>query len=132
MLDRRSNRPSGTIGSAHTPWVFNVDLKIDKKISFRYGAATVFMRITNLFDKRNVLNVYEYTDSANNDGLLTSSTGDSFIAVFASDVDGNGVNDFVELYTAINDQNHEAYRTEVGKRLFSPPRQIFVGLTVEF
>jgi len=131
MLDRRSNRPSGTIGSAHTPWVFNVDLKIDKKISFRYGAATVFMRITNLFDKRNVLNVYEYTDSANNDGLLTSSTGEIFIEVFNDDLDDNGINDFVELYNAINVDNHEAYRTEVGKRLFSPPRQIFLGLAIE-
>lgn len=132
MVDRRGNRPAGPIGSAHTPCIFNTDLQVDKKIHFRFGSLKLFIRITNLFDKKNVLNIYEYTDSANNDGLLASPTGEYFIPAFDSDVDGNGINDFIDLYTAINVDNHEAYRTEVGKRLFSPPRQIFVGLSLEF
>lgn len=129
MVDRRSNRPTGS--SAQTPWIFNTDLRIDKKITFKFGSTTFFLRITNLFDKHNVLNVYEATDSAHNDGFL----GDKWWAPnpdSGPDIDKNGINDLIELYTAINIDNHEAYRTEVGKRLYSPPRQIFVGLSLEF
>ncbi len=133
MLDTRSRQALEPIGSSMTPWIFDADLRLDKRIKLGIADLTVFMRITNLFDARNVINVYQATGSGEDDGFITNEVYSSdFVTLFGGDVDGNGIDDYVELYDAMNIQNDESYRTQVGGRLISAPRQIFVGLTVNF
>jgi len=133
MNDTRSRQALEPIGSSMTPWIFDADLRLDKRIKLGFADLTVFMRVTNLFDARNVLNVYQASGSGEDDGYISSEVYSSdFIELFGGDLDGNDVDDYVELYNAVNIVNDEAYRTEIGGRLISAPRQIFVGLTVNF
>lgn len=132
MIDRRSTNPTDEIGSATTPWIFNTDVKIDKKIPSKFGTLSLFLRITNLFDRKNILNVYESTGSARNDGIIGHDVMDAFASSYNNDYNNNGIKDIIELYNSINIENGEAYRTEVSKRLYSPPRQIFVGFSISF
>lgn len=133
MNDTRSREALEPIGSSMTPWIFDADLRLDKRIKLGFVDLTVFMRVTNLFNTRNVLNVYQASGSGDDDGFISSEVYSSdFVTLYGGDADGNGIDDYVELYDAVNIQNDEAYRTQIGGRLISAPRQIFVGLTVNF
>ena len=133
MNDTRSREAIEALGSSQTPWAFNTDLRIDKKIPIGSRSITAFMRVTNLFNARNVINVYQITGSADDDGWLTTpGIADDAIAATGGDYNNNGIDDYYELYNAVNIDNDEAYRTEIGGRLISAPRQIFVGLTFNF
>ena len=63
MLDTRSRQALEPIGSSTTPWVYNLDLKMDKRFDIGGYGLTVFARVNNLLDRRNALNVYQATGS---------------------------------------------------------------------
>ena len=46
--------------------------------------------------------------------------------------DGDFITEYEELYLSINIDNDESYRTQVGGRLVSAPRQVFLGFSVDF
>ena len=133
MLDTRSRQALEPIGASTTPWVYNLDLKLDKRFAFGNYGLTVFARFNNLLDRRNALNVYQATGSADDDGFYGNGTySQSFIDLYGQDPDGDGVTDYEEMYKAINIDNDESYRTQVGERLTSAPRQVFLGFSVDF
>jgi hypothetical protein len=83
------------------------------------------MRVTNLFNKKNVINVYQKTGSAVDDGFLNDPIySGSFISQ-------NGP-DYVDMYRAVAQGDGNAYRGEVGNELFGTPRQIFFGIRVTY
>ena len=133
MFDTRSRQALEPIGSSTTPWVYNLDLKMDKRFDIGGYGLTVFARINNLLDRRNALNVYQATGSATDDGFYGNEVySASFIELYGQDPDGDGVTDYEEMYRAINIDNDESYRTQVGGRLISAPRQVFLGFSVDF
>ncbi len=80
---------SGSINGSTTPWQFQCDLRIDKTFVFNLnknakdkdgnaksakpGYLTVYVDITNLFNFKNVLSVYDYTGNPDDDGFLSSA-----------------------------------------------------------
>ena len=133
MDDTRSRQALESIGASQTPWVYNLDLKLDKRFAFGDYGVTVFARVNNLFDRRNALNVYQATGSADDDGFISSEVySQAFIDLYGDDPDGDGVTDYEEMYRAINIDNDESYRTSVGDNLISAPRQAFVGFSFDF
>ena len=133
MLDTRSRQALEPIGSSTTPWVYNLDLKMDKRFEVAGYGLTVFARVNNLLDRRNALNVYQATGSADNDGFYGNEVySQAFIDQYGQDPDGDGVTDYEEIYRAINIDNDESYRTQVGGRLISAPRQVVLGFSVDF
>jgi len=133
MNDTRSRQALEPIGASTTPWVYNLDLKLDKQFSFGNYGLTVFARVNNLLDRRNALNVYQASGSADDDGFYGNQVySQAFIDQYGDDPDGDGVTDYEEMYKAINIDNDESYRTSVGNRLVSAPRQVFLGLSVNF
>ena len=70
MLDTRSRQALEPIGSSTTPWVYNLDLKMDKRFDVGGYGVTVFARVNNLLDRRNSLNVYQATGSSSDDGFM--------------------------------------------------------------
>jgi len=71
--------------------------------------------------------------SADDDGFISDDVySQSFIDLYGDDPDGDGVTDYEEMYRAINIDNDESYRAEVGGRLISAPRQVFIGFSVDF
>ena len=124
------NRPTAgvePVNSSTTPWNTRVDLRIDKTVRlFKSLDATLYARITNLFNTRNELNVYEGTGSTKDDGFLSRPEHSQSI------VDANGGEEYIELYRQINLVNGGAYHSEVGNELWGHPRQIFLGVKLSY
>ena len=69
---------TGAINGARKPWTFLVSARIDKQFSLGNGmGVNVYLRVSNLLDRRNVINVYSATGSPTNDGFLNSTRGAS-------------------------------------------------------
>lgn len=127
MNDTRSREALEPINSSTTPWTTTVDLRLDK--SFRIMdklQAQVYMRVTNLFNTQNVINVFQATGKAKDDGFINDPTrAQSFI-------DANGGEDYVNMYRAINLTNGQAYWDELGLDLYGTPRQIMLGVKFNY
>jgi outer membrane receptor protein involved in Fe transport len=117
---------AGGINDSRLPWIFNVDLRLDKTFSISKNPKNpldlnVYLRIQNLLDTRNIAGVYSATGSADNDGYLLSDRGQSDL----SNVKNSFPNDV------------EAYLHSYTMRLLSPdfyyqPRRIYLGATFNF
>jgi hypothetical protein len=111
----------GSINGARLPWNFRVNLRINRDIII--GAKSknplkmnVYLRVQNLFNTQNVLNVYPATGSPVDDGFLTMENSPG-LGVLAS--------------------RPEAYQMLYDLRMRNPfnisrPRRIFLGASVSF
>jgi outer membrane receptor protein involved in Fe transport len=132
--DPRPRRPAGALNSSTTPWVFQLDLRIDKTVSIG-GLFDVnfYVYVQNLLNTKNVYNVYSRTGNAEDDGFLTNPNLSSAI------IANNGPR-YVDLYRAINLQNRQHYWANQldpnnefgGGDLFGPPRQVRFGLNINY
>lgn len=124
--DTRGRRPIGPINSSNTPWVYNIDLRLDKTVDIAGFEFNFYVAIQNLLDTKNVLNVYDKTGNAYNDGFLESKDGQQIIA-------GSRYTErFADLYRAINYGNRQAANSVYGYDLFGLPRQMRLGVFVNF
>ncbi len=114
-------QPTEAINSSTTPWVFNVDLNLNKAFFFDNLTVEVYASILNLFNTKSIINVYETTGAAQDDGWLISPLSDSFRAV----------PNYTAFYKAINLNNRYAYINQFGNDLYGPPRQMRLGVKLE-
>lgn len=78
-----TNVLTGTYFGSRLPWSFRMDLKIDKDFSFKLGdkkdartaMMNVYLAINNVLNMKNILGVYSYTGSPDDDGFLASPEG---------------------------------------------------------
>lgn len=71
----------GQINGSRKPWIFRVDITVNKVFPFENGDRfEVYLSVLNLFDTRNVLNVYAYSGDPDDDGWLASPQGQTSIA----------------------------------------------------
>ncbi|MCP4443672.1 MAG: TonB-dependent receptor plug domain-containing protein [Aureispira sp.] len=111
----------GSINGARMPWNFRMDLKLDRDITIGKKSKhpvylNVYLRIQNILNTRNVLNVYPVTGSPTDDGFLTiqGSPGPGFASSQA------------DSYELLYDLRM------VNPYNISRPRRIFIGLTCQF
>jgi len=116
-----------TINGARLPWQINADFQVDKNFTFKLSEESkrslglnVYIRISNLFDIRNVVGVYSVSDDPENEGYLTNEFGQQRIA----NIEDSGFD--VESFLA-----HYNYRT-IQPGFFTNPRQIFLGAIFNF
>jgi outer membrane receptor protein involved in Fe transport len=78
----------GEINSARQPWVYSLDLKLDKTFKLGVFNSTLYLEVINLTDKENVITVYESSGKANDDGFVESlgTAGDVFVSRYKSAV----------------------------------------------
>jgi hypothetical protein len=70
----------GSYFGSRLPWSFRVNATVDKDIFFTMGkgenkrqsSLNIYLRINNLLNSKNILQVYPYTGNADDDGYLTS------------------------------------------------------------
>jgi hypothetical protein len=122
-----SSEPAGPLNSSTTPWAFQTDLRLDKTIRFTDRlSVTLFLYVINLFDTRNVENVWPKTGSADDDGWLGNpSTG-------AKDVETYGPL-YADIYRALSldyGQQYGAFNTN--PYFYGPPRQIRLGIRLQY
>jgi hypothetical protein len=120
--DTRGRRPIGPINSSNTPWNFNIDLRLDKTVDLFDLEVNFYVSVTNLLDTKNVINVYDKTGNAFNDGFLDSPEGQQIIS------GARYTERFADLYRAMNYGNRQAAQNVYGYDLFGPPRQLVAGI----
>ena len=120
--DPRSRKPAESINVSSTPWTFEVDLKVDKGVDLFGVDTNLYLYVYNLFNRRNVINVYGRTGNAEDDGFLTNPDLSSQI------VEASGGQTYRQLYEAINLANRQHYWTTEGGDILGDPRQIRFGV----
>ena len=125
LEDARSREPLEPIGSSTTPWQYYTNLKVDYNLSLGGVAVTLFAYVNNLFDVKNVINVYSRSGNAYDDGFLTNPELSSEI------VAANGQT-YVDLYRNVNLENRQHYNYDFGQDVFAAPRIVKMGLSVNF
>ncbi len=130
LIDSRSRNPVEPINSSTTPWYFNTDLTINKMFFFEGFNFEIYARILNLFNTKNVINVYPTTGTPFDDGWLKSP----FAAPYKA------IPNYEAFYKAINLDNRWAYMNIgagaglgqiAGSDLYGEPREIRLGIKVE-
>ena len=107
----------GGINQARKPWNTVLNLRIDKDVQLAKGLdLNIYLRVQNLLDARNVLNVYRFTGSADDDGFLASSDGFAFLQQ--------------QLDQAAVVRSYQWRVLNPG--FYSLPRRIFLGALVSF
>lgn len=78
----------GSTNGSRLPWSYRLDLVLDKTFDFEVGKTedkkrdlylNVYLRITNLFNQKNVLSVYRATGNWNDDGYLEDADSQASI-----------------------------------------------------
>ncbi len=118
----------GTVNGSRLTGHYNFDLNVDKVISLGGKksadgvrtpgrlSVTLYAYAKNVFNIRDVINVYGYTGRADDDGYLTSPIG---LTTIASQADAQSFSDLYRI-SAANPNNIGA------------PRTIFVGVRLNF
>lgn len=78
----------GSPNGSRKPWTYRLDMQLDRTFNLEYGKdedkkkmafLQVYVRVTNLFNNINVLNVYRSTGNADDDGYLEAAQYQSSI-----------------------------------------------------
>jgi len=121
LIDPRTRNPVEPVNASTTPWVFNVDLNFNKVFFFDGFNLEFYVNVLNLFDSKQIVNVFPNTGTAQDDAWLRSPLAASFVAIPG----------YADFYKAINLDNRHAYIGATGNDLFGAPRQIRVGMKLE-
>ncbi len=124
--DTRNRRPTGAPNSSTTPWVYNFDLRLDKTVSISNLDVNFYVIVQNLLNTKNVINVYEKTGNAYTDGFLKTTDGQQIIA------GERYTQRFADLYQALNYDNRQSALVTYGYDLFGQPRQLRVGVLINY
>ena len=116
----------GAINGSRLPWNTLVNAQLDKQFTLSKEGAkhsigmNVYIRVSNLFDKRNIQGVYKFTGSPDDDGFLASDRGKVLLA------NATGIGQSAGAYLAsyqwrmLNPDN------------FSLPRRTYIGVIFNF
>jgi hypothetical protein len=126
IQDSRGRRPIGAPNSSTTPWNYNFDLRVDKTVSIANLDVNFYVYVENLLNTKNVINVYQKTGNAYNDGFLNTTDGQQIIA------GERYTQRFADLYQVLNYDNREAALATYGYDLFGPPRQLRIGVKINY
>lgn len=125
-VDSRNRRPIGAVNAQTTPWNYQLDLRVDKTLSIADFDVNIYVYVQNLLNTKNVINVYDKTGNAYNDGFLQTSDAAKIIA------QERYTNRFADLYQALNYGNRQGAIYEYGYDLFGTPRQLRLGALINF
>lgn len=120
--DPRGRNPVEPINTSVTPWNFNIDLNVDKMLYFSNLNVRLYANVLNLLNTRNIINVYESTGTDDDDGWLKSSLATQYVAL----------ENYENFYRAINLDNRWSYIRASGVDLWSNPRVLRFGISLEF
>jgi len=124
-----------TINEARLPWILNADARIDKQFSLNLGTDenarglnfNVFLRAQNLFNTRNVIDVFNVSGAADSDGYIVtdninSSSSNGLDQLAQIEGTGRSVESFISTYN---------WRV-AQPGFYTRPRRLFIGLVFDF
>jgi hypothetical protein len=131
--DARDRTPLEPLNNSTTPWIYQFDLRLDKSFNlFDKLNANIYINVINLFDTRNIENVFMRTGSTDDDGYISDpALGGKLVETYGPE--------YAALYRAINidyyDQWQAANNTApilTQPLFYGPPRQISLGIRLEY
>ena len=126
MNDPRSREARESLNSSDTPWNYYLHLHLDKSFDlFKTVQATIYIRVFNLLNTKNVVNVYTSTGKPDDDGYISDPQR------YASAVNAYGP-EYLDLYRAVNIENGQSYLDQLGLQVYGQPRQIFLGVELVY
>ena len=125
LEDARSREPQEPVGQSTTPWQSFVNLKVDYSLKLGGNSIQLFAYVENLMDTKNVVNVYSRSGNAYDDGFLTDPALSSEIVAAQGEL-------YSTLYENVNLDNRQHYQWDFGRDLFSSPRIVKFGASVNF
>jgi len=144
ITDPRSRRPLENINASTTPWNFQLDIRLDKTVNFGKFSTNFYVYVQNATNKKNVINVFNRTGNAFNDGFLDDTALSASVIQGQSDLaQQNGLDPstgalaYEALYRAINlSGNALNFRQDdsnrAGLEVLGVPRQFRLGARIEF
>ena len=78
----------GTLNGSRLPWTYRLDIQLDRTFNLEFGKdenkkkvtyLNVYLRVTNLLNQFNILNVYRATGNWDDDGYLAASSSQTSI-----------------------------------------------------
>ncbi|MBI5913910.1 MAG: carboxypeptidase regulatory-like domain-containing protein [Bacteroidetes bacterium] len=116
----------GAVNGSRLPWNLSVNAQLDKQFNLtkegskRSVGMNIYIRVSNLLDRRNIQGVYRFTGSPDDDGFLNSERGLSLL----ESATGPG-------------QSEAAFLASYQWRLLNPdnyslPRRVFIGAIFDF
>lgn len=111
----------GAINGARKPWNFTFNARVDK--SFDIGpklGLNVYVRVSNILNRRNIIGLYSATGSAEDDGFLRSSFGQDQVATIQNSL--RPLQSYLDSYQW----------ALINPNFYSLPRRIFIGATFDF
>lgn len=124
--DNRFRSPIQALNSSTTPWAYQVDFRIDKTFSITDKLnANIYLFIINVFNTKNIENVFLRTGSADDDGYLNDPA-------LGGSIQPNQRAEYEAMYRAINIDYYQGYQAATGNLLYGPPRQIRLGIQLEY
>lgn len=128
--DARNRAPVEPLGSSTTPSTIQFDLRIDKTFNiYDKLSANVYIYVINLFDAKNIENVFLRTGTADDDGYL-GTPGLGYEKALSLGPD------YVAMYKAINLDYYEQYQAagnlQTVPYFYGSPRQIRLGVRFEY
>lgn len=126
--DPRNRHPLEAVNASTTPWNFSLDMRVDKTLNLSdLLNLNVYVYVQNLLNTQNVINVYGRTGNAYDDGFLTNPDLSNQII----NAPGRG-DPYVAMYQDINLADRQHYWKDQGGDLYGVPRQVRVGLRLEY
>ena len=117
---RTQNVMAGRINGSRLPWSYKIDAKLDKDFKVagekRPRYLNVYLLVQNVLNTKNIIGVYQFTGTADDDGFLEAPSSESTIN---GQVDSGS---FIDLYN-VKMWNPDNY---------SLPRRIMVGVKFKF
>jgi hypothetical protein len=115
--------PSGPTNSARGPWSFQVDLKVDREMRLGGPAATVYVWVINMTNRRNVSAL-----DRRGTGVQTAVYSSSGSPVSSNWLATNEGREFIQRF---GEAGREKFLTkELDPVNFSTPRQVRIGVRV--
>jgi len=123
--DNRFRSPIEDLNGSVTPWISQLDLKIDKSFTIAEKLRlNIYFFVVNLLDATNVTNAFLRTGTATDDGYLTDPALGGTLKSYQRE-------EYEAMYRAINLDYYQGYQNNVGV-LYGPPRQMQLGFQLEY
>ncbi|PLX23582.1 MAG: hypothetical protein C0600_14605 [Ignavibacteria bacterium] len=115
-------QPVEVLNESRTPWNFQLDARLDKTVTIASLDFNFYVWVVNLLDTRNVTDVFIQSGSASDDGYLSTTTGNQLVQAYEA---------YGSVYSDLYREYY--YQTNVmNAPLYGPPRQVRLGLRIDF
>lgn len=118
---------TGDINGSRLPWQYNVDARLDRNFFFKFNEDgskglnfNVYLRVSNLFNTKNIVGNYRVTGSPDDDGFLNTQYGQD--AIKTIEESGKDVKGYLAAYEW----------TLLNPGFYTLPRRIRIGTTINF